>query len=243
MTLFKKNRRYYRAILTGTLYIKILQSNTLMAASSEVEAGGDATSKVSSSSSETVSAAAGSIVPIPPAVPTIAVGHEALYQRFMAGRLEYRPDPNSDAGLIILPFWDLLAPLAGTANPLSATLDLSKCGDAGNYLSINLGYKKAKIPANARKTEIWICPKFLAERELGTMASSLEPIMGEWEAPMGYFWTWGSDAVRSDNYDYLLQDIVMDNDKSLYDKWPFPTSPTHHRPMALRKFSCHMMGS
>jgi hypothetical protein len=153
----------------------------------------------------------------PPPRAASAAGHEAL-QRFMDGRLEYRPTPGSDVGMITLLFRDLLAPLVGAANPLSATFDLSRCGDAGNYLSINIGYKKRKIPANAGKTEIWICPKFLVEEELATTASYLAPIMGQWEFPVGYFWTWGNYDVATDNYQYLLNGII-DQDNSLYGKY------------------------
>jgi hypothetical protein len=144
-------------------------------------------------------------------VPAMAVGYEALYKRFLEGRIEYRPTPGSNVGMITLLFRDLLVPLSETATPLSATFDLSRCGDAGNHLSINIGYKKTQIPANKDKTELWICPKFLAERE---SPSSLAPIMSQWESPVGYFWTWGSYAVCHDNYDYLLNSITMDNDKN-----------------------------
>ena len=156
---------------------------------------------------------------IPPTIPAIAVGYEAMYQRFLEGRLEYRPIPGSDEGLIILLFRDLLAPLVGSANPLSGTFDLSGCGDAGNHLSINIGYKTALITANAGKTEIWICPKFLVEQELGTTASYLMPIMSQWESPVGYFWTWGDWDVETDTLDYLLNGDTMVCDKNIYEKW------------------------
>ena len=160
-----------------------------------------------------------SIMTIPPAITTIAVGHEALYQQLMAGRLEYRPTPGNDAGLIILFIGDLLRPLAGTANPFSAAFDLSGCGDVGEHISINIGYKKTHMPANAHKTEVWICPKFLAEQELATTASSLAPIMAQWEGPVGYFWTRGKNEVAAGNYDYLLNGSGLDKDKNLYEKW------------------------
>jgi TPR repeat protein len=174
-------------------------------------------------------AGAAAMMPVPPAVPYIALGHEAFYRRLFAGRLEYRPTEGSDVGLVVLPIADLLRPIAGSANPLSATFDLSRCGDAWKYLSINIGYKKAINGANKDKTEIWICPKFLAERELdtfkiggGIFSKPKHPfakIMDGWEAPVGYFWTWGGYDVESDNYDYLLAGIVMKNDENLYDKW------------------------
>ena len=273
MRLWKTSRHHYNAILIGTVYIAVMQSSMLMAASGEPDrfkAGIAGTSSIDSSilspqtsrfyeksssgesvisadseSSPRISAAPSNALPtaraaqstvlsgsvtvetpvglIPPVVPVIAAGHEALYRWFLEGRLEYRPDPTSDDGLITLLFRDLLAPLAGTANPLSATFDLSGCGDAGYYLSINIGYKKDKIPANAGKTEIWICPKFLVEQELETTASYLVPMMGQWESPVGYFWTWGRWDVRSDNYDYLLKGMVA-QDTSLYGTYTATTS-------------------
>ena len=177
-----------------------------------------------------------------PRIPAIAVGYEALYQRFLGGRLEYRPIPGSDAGLITLLFRDLLEPLAGTTNPLSAIFDLSRCGDAGQYISINLGYKKIKTPSNANKIEIWICPKFLVEQE---RPSAFALIMGKWEAPVGYFWVWGGGETTKLIYDYLLKESSMDNDKNLYEKWQdtYFTTPTrmlvHHAVEEfLLKFSC-----
>ena len=174
-----------------------------------------------------------------PRIPAIAVGYETLYQRFLRRSLEYRPTPGSDAGLITLLFRDLLEPLAGTTNPLSGTFDLSRCGDAGQYISINLGYKKIKTPANANKAEIWICPKFLVEQELDTTASYLAPMMGQWKGPVAYFWTWGGWDVKSDNYDYLLKGRAFDKSKNLYEKWKLTdqhTRQSHIRTACIRNF-------
>jgi hypothetical protein len=87
-------------------------------------------------------------------VPSIAEGYHTEYRALLAGRREYRPEPRSDAGLVTLSIGDLLRPLAGTANPL----------DAGQYISISIGYTEGTIPANAGKTEKWVRPKFLEER-------------------------------------------------------------------------------
>jgi hypothetical protein len=142
------------------------------------------------------------------------VGYEGFAQ-FLRGRLEYRPNPGSDKGLVVLPFRDILRPREGRDSPFPATFDLSRCDNAGKYLSINIGYKKAINPANANKTEVWICPKFLVERE---RPATLAPIMGQWEAPVGYFWTWGGNDVKADNYDYLLNGLAMENDKNFHLK-------------------------
>ena len=216
MTLFQTTRPYYHIILTGIFYVTILQSSTLTAASFEKLDVSEEPAGVASSPVVGGASAAEAIGAFLTSVPTIAVGHEALYRRFLEGRLEYRPTPGSDAGLVVLFMGDLLRPLAGTTNPLSATFDLSQCGDTWKHLSINIGYKKAKVLANEGKTEVWICPKFLAEQE---SPSSLAPIMGKWETPVGYFWTWGEEAISSGSYYYLLRGIAMDQEKNLYEKW------------------------
>jgi hypothetical protein len=249
MTLLKTNKKSYHAILIATIYVTILHSSTPMAATSvaavpqseslllprfrELQTARDEillALPMGPVEDRTIAhiffpALIGSILTV---TPPIALGHEAFYQRLMASKLEYRPTPGSDEGLITLPFWDLLAPLAGTENPLSGTFDLSRCGDAGQYFSINIGYKKAKIPANVSKYEVWICPWFLAE---GEKPASLGPLMGQWESPVGYLWTWGGWDPQTDNYDYFLQ--PMDNNKNLYEKWgaathshAAPTSPS-----------------
>ena len=107
-------------------------------------------------------------------------------------------------------------------NPLEGTFDLSCCGDTGKYLSISTGYRKERKPENASKVEIWICPRFLIEKEFNTTASYFKQIMANWtqeKAPVGLFWTngwWGSLS----NYDYLTSQSLdkLSND-NLYVKW------------------------
>jgi len=122
---------------------------------------------------------------------------ERIYQLFYNGKLVYKPDPNSDRGKIELP-------IAALTNPLEGEFNLSGCGDAGQYLSINTGYRKGKKAENVNKVEIWFVPKFLVERDLATTASHFQPIMGKWTAPIGIFWTWGGwDNLG--RFDYLVE--------------------------------------
>ena len=102
--------------------------------------------------------------PIRVAIPEVACGYEEVYERFLKGKLIYKPQEGSDVGRIDLP-------IAALANPLEGTFDLSKCGDAGNYFSISTGYRKQKIAKNESKVEIWFAPRFLIEKELKTTAS------------------------------------------------------------------------
>ena len=161
-------------------------------------------------------AAAGSSVPRPlgSPIPSVARGFEEEYRRFLNMRLVYKPNKDNDTGRVdiaVSRFIDL------GVDPLSGTFDLRAFGDAGRYISIHTGYRKGKIAANKDKLEIFLCPKFLAERELGSTATHLAPIMGEWSNPVGYFWTWGN-WDNLDWYDYLVTgDVGRAADKYLHE--------------------------
>ncbi|MBM3611063.1 MAG: U-box domain-containing protein [Alphaproteobacteria bacterium] len=145
------------------------------------------------------------------AYPPIASGHEAEYDRFLRGILTYKPN-SDDTGRVDIPIRSL-------ANPLEGTFDLSGFGDTSRWISIHTGYKKAKIPANKDKVEIWLTPKFLVEANLGGDAAWMSGVMSGWEAPYGIVWTWGNYQVKSDNFDYLLKrEVLLDKDKNLYEK-------------------------
>lgn len=160
--------------------------------------------------------------PLPLAIPDIARGHEAVYRRFVGGRLIYRPTPGSDEGRIDLP-------IATLADPLMGTFDLSRCSDTGQCLSISTGYRKGKKAENANKLEVWLAPRFLIERDLEGPASHFRPIMGGWsvDAPAGVFWTWGG-WYDLGWYDYLTSNSLDQlGDNNLYEK---ETHAAHRRP-------------
>ncbi len=137
---------------------------------------------------------------------------DADYERFMRGVLVYQPTPGSDVGQVEIP-------ISSLDDPLQGTFDLSDFGDTGHYISIHTGYKKDIIPANTGKVEIWVCPRFLVERDLETTARRFAPIMAAFESPIAYFWTWASIEAGS-VYDYSLPTkICMNNELSLYEKW------------------------
>ena len=139
--------------------------------------------------------------------PAVARVYEEIYERFMTGRLLYE---GREIGRIS----DMCNP-----NTLEGTFNLSGCGNAGQYLSINTGYRKGKKAENANKLEIWFVPKFLVERDLATTASHFQPIMREWTAPIGIFWTWGG----WDNlgwFEYLVEQGLEEiSAKNLYENW------------------------
>lgn len=131
------------------------------------------------------------------------IGHEDIYQTFLNGKLVYRPDPQSDEGMVTLS-------LSALKNPLEGTFDLSKCGDTGEGLSIATGYRKGRKSENAEKVEVWLAPQFLIKKKVSATAKHFNPIMKAWDAktaPIGMFFTWGA----WDNlgwYDYLTTESM-----------------------------------
>jgi hypothetical protein len=122
----------------------------------------------------------------------------ADYPRFLNGKLIYKPDPNSDEGMVVLPIADL-------PNPLDGEFDLSQCGDAAQYLSINTGYRTGKRPENEDKFEIWFAPHFLIKKNLERSSSHFQKLMASWDAfaaPVGTFFTWGGWSDLN-WYDYV----------------------------------------
>lgn len=126
-----------------------------------------------------------------------------IFEQFYNGKLIYRPDPASNAGMVTLS-------ISALKNPLEGTFDLSNCGDAGKYLSIATGYRKGIISSNSEKVEVWIALQFLIERKLGTTAAHFNPIMDIWkeeQAPVGIFFTWGGwDNLGC--YEYLTTKLM-----------------------------------
>lgn len=153
-------------------------------------------------------------------IPEIARGYEEVYEKFVRGRLTYKPFPHSDAGRIDLPIRALV-------NPLEGEFDLSRCGDYWKHLSFSTGYRKGIRPGNAGKFELWIAPYFLIKRNLRTWflfpgaSAHLNPAMENWKpskAPLGLFYTWGEADIRQ--YDYLISNSFEQlSDNNLYEKW------------------------
>jgi hypothetical protein len=145
--------------------------------------------------------------PVLSAIPDIARGHEELYERFIRGKLVYKPNIDG-RGMVEVP-------ISSLGNPLDGTFDLSTFGDTSRHLRIHTGYKKCKIAANSDKVEIWVCPHFL-----GAIAPQFRHIMRQWESPIAYFWTCGSHDVATDNFDYLLKtEFCMNNELNNYEKY------------------------
>lgn len=155
--------------------------------------------------------------PMSTPIPEIARGYEDIYLRFIKGKLIYKPNKDNDVGRIELPF-------SALSNPLEGMFDLSRCGDVGKYLSIATGYRKGQKAENKDKTEVWIVPKFVVERNQATTAKHLAPIMDKFTSPVGVFWTyggWANSAEKMGWYDYLtVQNFeALSNGENLYEKW------------------------
>jgi hypothetical protein len=162
-----------------------------------------------------------------------------VYQRFLRGKLIYRPKEESDEGRIDLPIIEL-------DNPLEGTFDLSKCGSSGKYLTISTGYpRKERRAGDAGKVEIWFVPRFSMKKEMTTKATPFDSIFNSWKenVEVGVIWTWGGDLNLLD-YDYLITEN-MDNlaKDSLNDKWFFNAKSSYWRWSSLESEKFHILFS
>lgn len=131
-------------------------------------------------------------------IPEAARGHEEDYLKFLRCTLVYKPHgSNRDEGKIEIPIGTL-------ADPLHGTFDISRFGNAAQYIVISTGYRTEQKPEHAEKMEVWIAPRFLVEANLNGNAAHLKPMWGEWREnhEVGIFWTWGTwdhESVQEDD--------------------------------------------
>lgn len=138
---------------------------------------------------------------------------KSVYRMFLGGALIYKKRELDEIKM----------PIAALVNPLEDVFDLSRCGDAGNYLSIRTGYRKGKLTypnANpgygTNRIEVWFSPRFLIERELSTTAKHFQSIMSSRRAsdsPISLFWSWPTDDL--DAMWLLTTRDAIDNNKDL----------------------------
>jgi hypothetical protein len=134
-------------------------------------------------------------------------------QRFLNGKLVYKPNKDNDIGKIELRIGDL-------TNPLESAFNLSMCGDVENYLSISTGYRKKKISENSDRLEIWLTPRFFVENisERPRHLEKLFPDKWPETAPVGIFWAWG-EWNDMGWYDYLTKQTMEElGNNDLYNK-------------------------
>ncbi len=119
---------------------------------------------------------------------------EAIFQIFSKAKLVYKPDQNSDKGKIELLFSEF-------ANPFNDTFDLSKCGNANEYIRITTSPSAflavEDTYGNSFKTIVLIAPHFLINKYKynSTTPKHFEQTLQNWnkaEVPFGIFY--GSSA-------------------------------------------------
>ena len=76
-----------------------------------------------------------------------------IFEKFYNGALIYRPDPESNEGMVTL-F------ISALKNPLEGTFNLSTFGGTGDYLSIATGFRKVMISSNSSQfVTMWASSK------------------------------------------------------------------------------------
>ena len=127
--------------------------------------------------------------------PIAAQGNEAIYDRFMAGSLIYRPN-GSELGQRVMP-------IASFANPETFEGEFNLNGltytsgsttyNISDYLRIKLGCRT--VIENEAKTTVWLVPQFVARAGGGSFSTV------SWTSDVGIFWTWGQYGLT--DLDYL----------------------------------------
>ena len=112
---------------------------------------------------------------------------ETEYQLLKTMKIQYRPNPKSEEGMITLK-------IPAFANPLGHKFNLSGCGDAGENLSISTGYRTGMNPENKDKIELWVAPRKVLEKHPTSYADNYNHIIAHWgdDAPIGIFFTAGN---------------------------------------------------
>jgi tetratricopeptide (TPR) repeat protein len=138
--------------------------------------------------------------------PAIARGYEAIYDRFMNGRLVYK-GPAGERSFLISDIANSSLEGEFNLNGLTFTSG-STTYNISDYLRIKLGYRKVK--ENEDKTTAWIVPQFVSRAG----DSSFNAV--QWTSDVGIFWTWGQYGLT--DFDYLTS-MQFDeiSTKNLYD--------------------------
>ena len=161
--------------------------------------------------------------------------YDEIYERFLNGKLIYKPNPDSNNGIVTLKISDL-------PNPFNGTFDLSGCGCAAEYLVITTNISDFFAP-HLNKIVIGLFPHWLVNNKIATTSSHFNDIMEEWDevkAPMGIFWRWGrwSDLTW---FDHLTQaTLPAISSRNLFKNWatstygPRARFRTNHSPYAQK---------
>ncbi len=154
--------------------------------------------------------------------------YDEIYEIFLNGKLQYRPNPKSDEGMVTLKISDL-------PNPFNSTFNLSGCGDVANNSVITTSITEF-FAMHTGKLVIGLIPH-LVKRKIATTASPVSDIMEKWDGPIGIFWRWGS--WPNTWFDYLTRSTLADiSSRDLYDNW-VEAIPTPASPPPIRRASTH----
>lgn len=133
-------------------------------------------------------------------------------ERFLNGKLVYRPKEGIDEGMREWLISDLM-------NPLESPFWMSGYGDViDKYMSISTGYRKRKKPENSSKVEIFIVPRFFIENRSEDTASHFKDLFhrGNKNASVVIFWSWGNwDDLNQ--YDYLVSNMQGITNRTLLE--------------------------
>lgn len=127
--------------------------------------------------------------PIETRVPSFAIGHEDVYQRFIKGKLIFDNTKGQESKFLLDKFSEgefNLRKLKTTFNDVSYTVS--------NHIRIKIGFRK-QVEREAKLT-IWLTPKFLLERQPDHPWNKVD-----WNSnDVGIFWTWGFYDIGSFEY-------------------------------------------
>lgn len=148
-------------------------------------------------------------------IPDFARGHEAIYHRFVNGKLVF---DNGQGQRREFPFMQFKDTLEGE---FDLTGLKAEGYDVSQYLSINLGYRRGKNPAHKDKVEVWILPQFLMDRDKDGPAHHYQSTLrGKWESDVGILWTWGNWQKDDGDCDYVINKKFDEiNNNNLLKLW------------------------
>jgi hypothetical protein len=142
---------------------------------------------------------------------------EVIYQIFRNMELIYRPDPNSNEGMIRLPI-----PMGH--NPFKYTFDLSSCGDKDRYVVITNDLERFFTIGGENEYTLVICfaMRSWINKNIGSLSAPFNTILTSWDAeqaPVGIFSRWGN-WTSEDGFDYLTdQPFHQLSEVSMCENW------------------------
>lgn len=144
---------------------------------------------------------------------------ESEYQLLKTIKLQYRPTPNSNEGMITLK-------IPAFANPFRYNFNLSKCGNADEKIYISMGYRTGMKSKNKNKIEMFLAPRKMIKKDLSSSSAHYADIMPNWgeNASIALIYTWGNwdnNSLYDYNTDFTLGENSDKNGLMLYFKCNF----------------------